>query len=278
MNLNPKKIAVIGLGRAGNARARAIEASPGVKLWGTISRREGFGSKTMGDAINAAELDAAIICVENKLHYEICRRFLCAGKHVAVEFPLTNRLMEAKELFTLAKENNRILHCELIGLLTVGHKHRKQSFEAAPVERLSCTFTGGLNGWVREEAEAGNHGVLACGRIAAAIDILGQLKLIDASLKTGKDQYELNAVFENKNGVLFELTETRELGRKRSTVWTEAETPAKPAEKSKPLFQQDLEAFVGQINGERKSYFSQPQLLSLCEIIEELQLRLSALG
>ncbi len=76
------------------------------------------------DAVGDAEIDLIDICLPDKLHYEVARAALSAGKHVYCEKPLTDTADEATELAALAAAK---------GLVTrVGH-----SFPINPAHQLA---------------------------------------------------------------------------------------------------------------------------------------------
>lgn len=76
------------------------------------------------DAVGDAEIDVIDICLPDKLHYEVARAALRAGKHVYCEKPLTDTADEAAELAALAAAK---------GLVTrVGH-----SFPINPAHQLA---------------------------------------------------------------------------------------------------------------------------------------------
>ncbi len=64
----------------------------------------------------AALVDIATVAVPTERHFEVTRDLLEAGVHVLVEKPMTPTLEEAKELFRLARQRERVLH--------VGHVER----------------------------------------------------------------------------------------------------------------------------------------------------------
>lgn len=64
----------------------------------------------------AAHVDVATVAVPTDRHFAVTRDLLEAGVHVLVEKPMTPTLEEAKELFRVARQVNRVLH--------VGHVER----------------------------------------------------------------------------------------------------------------------------------------------------------
>lgn len=57
----------------------------------------------------AAGIDAAFVHAATEAHYNICRELLERGIHVYVDKPVSYHVSEARELFRLAKEKDRIL-------------------------------------------------------------------------------------------------------------------------------------------------------------------------
>ena len=55
------------------------------------------------------DLEAVVICTNPSTHFEMARDSLLAGKHVLIEKPMTLSSDTAKELITIAAENNRTL-------------------------------------------------------------------------------------------------------------------------------------------------------------------------
>jgi len=80
------------------------------------------------DLINCKEVDAVILTVPNEFHFDYSKRALEAGKHVLVEKPLTNTLVEAKKLMKLAGGKSLVL--------MVSHNYRKNDFLVRLKEEL----------------------------------------------------------------------------------------------------------------------------------------------
>ncbi|HHJ11010.1 MAG TPA: oxidoreductase [Bacteroidetes bacterium] len=65
--------------------------------------------RTYEDILHDGEIDLVVVNTPDRLHYEMTRQALEAGKHVVVEKPVTLRAREADELIQLAREKERIL-------------------------------------------------------------------------------------------------------------------------------------------------------------------------
>ncbi len=101
------------------------------------------------DAVNDPNVDLIDICLPDKLHYEVAKAALLAGKHVYCEKPLADTAPQARELADLAKAK---------GLITrVGH-----SFPRNPIHDRA-----------REIIEAGEIGEIKLFKACQHIDIYG---------------------------------------------------------------------------------------------------------
>jgi predicted dehydrogenase len=106
-------------------------------------------SRDWADAISDAEIDLVDICLPDKLHHEVAKAALQAGKHVYCEKPLTDTTEQAAELVELAKAK---------GLITrVGH-----GFPINPVHQLA-----------REIIQSGRIGDITLFRGAQHVDSHG---------------------------------------------------------------------------------------------------------
>ena len=111
---------ILGLGRAGRARARAIAEDPRAEL---VCGFRGDASELdiqQVDSVDAVldQVDAVAVCTPDHTHPRLVRRALEAGKHVVCEFPLAGNAGAARKLFQLADDQQKVLHVEHIELLT----------------------------------------------------------------------------------------------------------------------------------------------------------------
>ena len=117
--------AVVGTGHMGQYHILALAELWGVDLVGVVdadldkARRvaEPYGVPAYGSHADLkGQIDFATVAVPTDLHFEVARDLLEAGAHVLVEKPMAPTLEEAKELFRIARQVNRVLH--------VGHVER----------------------------------------------------------------------------------------------------------------------------------------------------------
>jgi predicted dehydrogenase len=94
---------LVGVVDTDAAKARQVAAPYGVPAFASHRELEG-------------RIDFATVAVPTDHHFEVARDLLEAGAHVLVEKPMTATLEEAKELFRVARQANRVLH--------VGHVER----------------------------------------------------------------------------------------------------------------------------------------------------------
>ena len=117
--------AVVGAGHMGQYHILALAELWGVELVGVVdvdiakARQVAapYGARAFADHRELCGLvDFATVAVPTERHFEVARDLLEAGAHVLVEKPMTPTFEEAKELFRIARQANRVLH--------VGHVER----------------------------------------------------------------------------------------------------------------------------------------------------------
>jgi biliverdin reductase len=141
---SPLRWAVIGVGTAGRARARAIQADPRCVL---VAVHRGRHASTFGvpmlsleDAIAAA--DAVAVCSPSEAHPAQVAAVLAAGRHAVVEYPLAPDAGTAARLFdAAAAAGSRVLHEEHIELLGGAAVVLRGSVRPDEVTAVTVTFT-----------------------------------------------------------------------------------------------------------------------------------------
>ncbi|MCK6504966.1 Gfo/Idh/MocA family oxidoreductase [Myxococcota bacterium] len=163
------KWGVIGVGRAGQARARALHQDPRAQpLYGFRGQPEAVGLRRvedLGDMLR--RVDAVAVCTPDATHPDMVRACLSAGKHVLVEFPLAGSAEVGRELFDLARRHGRVLHVEHIELLGGAALTLRSRARGLPVRGGQVAFTGGTR--------KGTYGVAHCNvaRLHRLLDAVG---------------------------------------------------------------------------------------------------------
>ncbi|HET8577300.1 MAG TPA: Gfo/Idh/MocA family oxidoreductase [Methylomirabilota bacterium] len=117
--------AVVGAGHMGQYHVLALAEIWGVDLVGVVDSdlerarqvAAPYGVRAFHDHRElVGQVDFVTVAVPTGRHFEVARDLLETGIHVLVEKPMSSSLEEAKELFRLARQHNRVLH--------VGHVER----------------------------------------------------------------------------------------------------------------------------------------------------------
>jgi len=265
------KTGVIGFGRAGRARLKAL-SSLGVPIKSIASSRGPHLLDELGlnisqlstvpqwtrdwrELIADPEIDLILICSETEHHDQQARAALNAGKHVCVEFPLTETAKQAESLWALAQQRKVCLHVEVIGTLTAQHVWIQQKTREGRVRSWNSQCTGRLYRWVDQAAQNGLIPLLAFGRLYQAVDLFGPLTLKSTTIETTMtheperiESYCLEAHLENTQGVKVQMREERGMTLSRTSttkVFDHLEhelDPIFPGHEvpDKPLFERDL--------------------------------------
>jgi len=135
--------AVLGVGSAGRARAKAIEADPRSELVAVYRGRFADQFRVaqlseLEDAVAAA--DAVAVCSPTPLHAEQVAAVLAGGRHAVVEFPLAEEHEDARALFASAHAQGLVLHVEHIELLGSAASALRQRVERAAIRAVSVSF------------------------------------------------------------------------------------------------------------------------------------------
>jgi predicted dehydrogenase len=136
------KVAVFGTGHLGKFHLNNWMEIKDIELIGFLDPNEAtakdivriYQLKRFTDADQLLdECDAVDIIAPTNFHFELCQKAIRKGKHVFVEKPLANTMLEAKELVQLVRESNVKLQ--------VGHVERfNPAFLAAQTVPLNPMF------------------------------------------------------------------------------------------------------------------------------------------
>jgi len=183
---------VVGLGSAGHSRLEAIlsdEAEKlGFELAGVVSRRghsdyESIDQFTL-DEVEKGPSDVVVICTETSQHVVLAHRFLSAGKHVIVEYPLSLTVAEAEMLYGLAEEKGLCLYVSQIERLSTQFKRLKE--EVAAMGPLQV----GLLYMARSLGDPESMGFLSfqgISRLSWLLELFGDLRLQSAQVEYDTD-------------------------------------------------------------------------------------------
>jgi hypothetical protein len=265
-------LAIVGGGRAGAARARALAEHPEARLWGTLHRG---GEPTLAQALAEPALDGVLICTPNLLHAEQIRQALAAGKHVLSEYPLAATAGEARGLFDAARARGRVLHVGHIELL--GESHRLQRERAAGLGRPLggvVEFTGASEGWIGDGALAGSPALRATARLHRLVDLFGSARVRAAALEESAGGYRLEVELGFEAGGEVTLREQRGPGSARRTTSAIrcergllGDPPPVPPT---GVFRADLDCFVDRALRGAPAYLAEERILHVLALVERI--------
>ncbi len=270
-------LAVIGAGRAGQARVRALEASQTARLVAVVSSRDPSGP-SFAPVLADPSVAGVILCTPNLLHPAQARAALDAGKHVLVEFPLAPGPAEFRALLERAHKANLVLHEEHIELLSPSQRWlRARALTLGRPRGGALEFTGSATGWIADPQLAGSPALCALARLHRLVDLFGEAEVRAATLARGAGyRLEVELGFAAGGGV--SLVEARAPGGARETHWrVECENGSlgdPPAERPEGLFARDLACFIARVVDRADPYVSEARCLHVLELVEAIERRL----
>ncbi len=262
------------MGRAGNARLRALSAIPAYALAGTVSRRSEAGTRTLEDVLADQAVEAVAVSTEPADHAVTVQKALAAGKHVLCDYPLALSASAARALFDLADKQRRLLHVEHIGLLTDAHASAKRALaERGRLIDGQFTFTGGWSEQLADERRHGPFPFLATSRLLQIADLFGPFTILEhewhADARAGR--LELRLRFARGGGTLTFLEDRRmgEARTRRMQVRLTRGTFQWPEETTtRGLFAKDLRLFYDAVRHGTPPY-APPHLITM--VLAELE-------
>ncbi len=113
------KTAIASFGMSGQVfHGPFLKINDGFEVRQILERSKNISRRIFPDAdivrdfekiLSNCEIELVIINTPDKLHFEMAKKAIIAGKHVVVEKPVTQKSNEAAELVELAKENEVLL-------------------------------------------------------------------------------------------------------------------------------------------------------------------------
>lgn len=269
---------ILGVGRAGSARARAIADDP--RAEGVIGWRGDPAAAGLQVASSVEEVldavDAVAVCTSDHTHPRLVEQALKAGKHVVCEFPLAGSARKARQLFRLAEQQQRVLHVEHIELLTPIARWMRA--HAAPAR-----FRGGALRFrtrVRPEVFSVAHANVA--RLHRLVDMVGLPRRFDIDevslthlagrLRYGAEsEVEFEFVMEDGAGRKLEMTIDQErgsmvvIGRHLLHRGVPVDLPEGPG-----LFLQDQLAATARILDGSPIYIDEQRIVDVLDLADRL--------
>lgn len=180
------KWGVVGVGRAGQARTRALHQDPRSEpIYGMRGQPAAVGLRSVSDLGEILRfVHAVAICTPDTTHANLVRMALAADRHVVVEFPLAGSAEVAADLLHLAAQRGRVLHVEHIELLGGAARVLREGSVGRTLRSGSVRFTGGCR--------KGTYGIASANvaRLHRLVDAVG---LPDAVQLKGRSPRHLDA-------------------------------------------------------------------------------------
>jgi hypothetical protein len=270
---------VLGLGRAGRARARAIAADEQSEL---VCAWRGDATDLTVEQVDSADavferVDAVAVCTPDHTHPRLVRRALEAGKHVVCEFPLAGSARVARELFHLADEQEKVLHVEHIELLTPVARWMRAHVRPRDI----CAGSVRFRSTVRPEVFSVAHANVA--RLHRIIDVAGEPRRFSLAHATHTElvgsfrmsgEADLLFRFEMDPGAARKLELTFDLGRRGMvmlmgrTLMFKGGVVDLPA--TQPLFALDHQAAMNAILTGAPTYIDRNRVLTVLGLADRL--------
>lgn len=280
MERAPIAWSVVGVGRAGRARARAIVADARCRLVAVHRGR-------FADAVDAPDLpldeaiaraDAVAVCSPTSEHATQVRRALAAGRHVVVEYPLAEDSETASALLALAHDVGRVLHVEHIELLDPAWLTLKAQLTDTPVQALE------VHAERPGPSDADPHEIVLhqVARLHQLVGLVGAVRSIE-EVSHGAGRLEARLRAGDDVPVSCRFLQDPERARHAHLVVRSVQATWRLADRALfrdehpqtllsegPLFAQDHARAMARILDGRPSYVSEPRILHVLDVVDAL--------
>jgi len=251
-NQKKQRWAVVGLGRAGQARIKSLRNHPMASLIHVSSRREPSGA-SFADVL-ASDVDAVALCRESAHHAADALACIQAGKHVLVEYPLATNVSDARMVLAEAEGFGRVVHVGFLGLRSAWSQRVADVVGSSHIKRVTYSFTAGFGQVPRAEAEKERWGVLILARLHQLIHWFGPLTLVSSQIEELTGGWIVNVDLQTEDRQLIRLMETRctGLARTRSVrAWRvdQQEIPTPEWKPERGVFAHDTDICIQRIAG-----------------------------
>jgi hypothetical protein len=271
----PTHLALVGLGRAGLARLKAIhelQDSLGIHCQYTCSKR---GPASQYDPtyqienepdfqklITQKEIDTVVICSENQLHFEQCQMALAQGLNVVVDFPACYTLQQAQLLFELSHKHNALLRIAFIGDLSTQSKLWLDQVQHDPLQSICLQLEGGYYRWIKSDAQQGHLANLAMSRIKTLYQLAGPIQSYQLDYQIFENGYDFSIKGHTQTQCTFDLSETRRIDLPRKVKTSGIHKSGLPMQEShlrqvEPLFKMDFQALISKFESLQQGDFDQ---------------------
>ena len=216
------KIAIIGLGRAGQARHRSFSTLVGDERIVPSSRRQA-NTPQFEEIRTDPDITAVVLSRESQRHAIDAQAMLEAGKHVLVEYPLAYTAEEARRLFRCAKANQRVLHVGYLGLRRGWAGEIKQLMAGADIRFAHYQFNAGYGHVPQGDVGAQRLGTMVLARLQQLQVWFGALELTSCGLERFQDGIEVNVSLSGlgqSGPCRIEFVESRREGQARERFLT----------------------------------------------------------
>ena len=141
------RAALIGVGAWGRVLAKAASQSEKIEFVCCVgrnplrlpifARETGLPARAFGDVLADKQINALVLALPNELHLEFAQRAARAGKHIYIEKPIANTMIDALEIAALEGTRGvRIVVGHCARLLT-GVRAIRQAIDAGKLGKLS---------------------------------------------------------------------------------------------------------------------------------------------
>ena len=225
-----KSLAIIGIGRWGRKLLHKFSKIARVSFYYHRGNAENSkwlkqnypkvkSASSYSELLRNNQIDAVVIATPIKIHYELAKRALLAGKDVFVEKPLAATVSQARELVKLAEKKRRIL---FVGHIFSYHPALAKIKQIIHKELLK--YAGFIwNKWGTFNEELLPN--LGCHDIATALDLFGDPIKIETLENRGvvtssSDVVFIRLSFKNRKSCTIYLNRVSNFKNKTTTLVT----------------------------------------------------------